>query len=69
MRLTNLGIFHVVGLVAFMATLGAMAPKHDAHYVFVEVSNTSGWKNDGVSWLVGTLSAVYPFLGYVPCIA
>ncbi|KAH8663624.1 amino acid transporter-like protein [Tricladium varicosporioides] len=63
---TNLaaGIFHVVGLVAFMATLGAMAPKHDAHYVFVEVSNTSGWKNDGVSWLVGTLSAVYPFLGY-----
>ncbi|KAF4630991.1 hypothetical protein G7Y89_g7142 [Cudoniella acicularis] len=52
------------GLIAFMAILGAMAPKHDAHYVFVEVSNTSGWENNGVSWLVGTLSAVYPFLGY-----
>jgi choline transport protein len=41
-----------------------MAPKADAHYVFVEFSNSSGWSNDGVSWLVGLLSTVYPFLGY-----
>jgi len=41
-----------------------MAPKHDAHYVFVETYNQSGWTNDGVSWLVGLVSSVYPFLGY-----
>ncbi|KAI5364012.1 putative amino acid/polyamine transporter I [Septoria linicola] len=31
---------------------------------FTEFSNTSGWSNDGVSWLVGLLSTIYPFLGY-----
>ena len=41
-----------------------MAPKHDAQYVFTEFSNTSGWTSDGISWLVGLLSTVYPFLGY-----
>ncbi|EPE25860.1 amino acid permease [Glarea lozoyensis ATCC 20868] len=63
---TNLaaGTFHVAGLAAFLIVLGVMAPKHDAHYVFLKFSNTSGWSNDGISWLVGLLSAVYPFLGY-----
>lgn len=41
-----------------------MAPKHDASYVFVETYNASGWSNDGVSWLVGLVSCIYPFLGY-----
>lgn len=45
-------------------TMGVMAPKHNASFVFVEFTNTSGWPNDGVSWLVGILSTVYPFLGY-----
>ncbi|TEY66765.1 hypothetical protein BOTCAL_0133g00230 [Botryotinia calthae] len=58
------GILHLAGLIAIMAVLGVMAPKHDAHFVFIEVTNTSGWESDGVSWLVGLLSAVYPFLGY-----
>ncbi|KAH7389189.1 amino acid transporter-like protein [Cadophora sp. MPI-SDFR-AT-0126] len=63
---TNLasGIIHIVGFVAIMAVLGAMAPKHDAQFVFVEVTNSSGWSSQGVSWLVGLLSTVYPFLGY-----
>lgn len=47
-----------------MIVLGVMAPKHDAHFVFAEVTNNSGWSNDGISWLVGLLSTVYPFLGY-----
>lgn len=42
-----------------------MAPKHDAYYVFVQFENSSGWSNNAVSWLVGLLSSVYPFLGYV----
>lgn len=41
-----------------------MAPKNSASFVFIEVSNSSGWSSDGVSWLVGLLSSVYPLLGY-----
>lgn len=62
-ELIILGILHIAGFVAIMGVLGVMAPKHDAHFVFVQVTNTSGWQNGGVSWLVGLLSAVYPFLG------
>ncbi|KAH8813353.1 amino acid transporter-like protein [Xylogone sp. PMI_703] len=63
---TNLaaGVLHIAGFIAIVVVLGVMAPKHNAHYVFVEVTNNSGWTNDGVSWLVGLLSTVYPFLGY-----
>lgn len=41
-----------------------MAPKNSASFVFTNVVNSSGWLNNGVSWLVGLLSTVYPFLGY-----
>lgn len=58
------GILHVVGFLVIVIVLGVMAPKNTASFVFTEVSNTSGWSNDGVSWLVGLLSAVYPVLGY-----
>lgn len=57
-------MLHIAGFLAIIIVLGVMAPKHDASYVFVETSNTSGWTNDGVSWLVGLVSTVYPFLGY-----
>lgn len=61
---SEIGILHVVGFIAVVCVLGAMSSKHSADYVFTEFSNTSGWDNDGVSWLVGLLSTVYPFLGY-----
>ncbi|CAI7659445.1 unnamed protein product [Penicillium glandicola] len=61
---TTAGVLHVIGFVIIVAVLGAMSEKHSASYVFAEFSNTSGWDNDGVSWLVGLLSTVYPFLGY-----
>lgn len=41
-----------------------MAPKNTPSFVFKEVTNSSGWSNDGISWLVGLLSTVYPLLGY-----
>ncbi|SCO40083.1 related to HNM1-Choline permease [Fusarium fujikuroi] len=58
------GAIHVIGFVTIVVVLGVMAPKNSASFVFTEVTNSSGWSNDGVSWLVGLLSAVYPFLGY-----
>ncbi|KAF2011608.1 amino acid transporter [Aaosphaeria arxii CBS 175.79] len=63
---TNLlaGVLHLTGLVVIMVVLGVMAPKNNASFVFTEITNRSGWSNDGVSWLVGLLSAVYPVLGY-----
>ncbi|KAK1961087.1 amino acid permease [Colletotrichum sublineola] len=58
------GVFHVVGFLAILIVLGVMAPKNTASFVFTEFVNSSGWESDGVSWLVGLISAVYPFLGY-----
>ncbi|KAJ4298038.1 hypothetical protein N0V90_005937 [Kalmusia sp. IMI 367209] len=58
------GVIHLVGLVAIMIVLGVMSEKNTAHFVFLEVTNSSGWSNTGVSWLVGLLSTVYPLLGY-----
>ncbi|KAJ5360981.1 Amino acid/polyamine transporter I [Penicillium brevicompactum] len=61
---TAAGVLHVVGFVGIVIVLGVLPPKHTTNYVFTEFSNTSGWNSDGVSWLVGLLSTVYPFLGY-----
>ncbi|GKU20454.1 unnamed protein product [Fusarium langsethiae] len=58
------GIIHVLGFVIIVIVLGVMAPKNSSSFVFKEVTNQSGWADDGVSWLVGLLSSVYPFLGY-----
>ncbi|UPK95745.1 hypothetical protein LCI18_006680 [Fusarium solani-melongenae] len=58
------GVLHVAGFVSILIVLGVMAPKNSASFVFTEFTNSSGWSSDGVSWLVGLLSAVYPYLGY-----
>lgn len=42
-----------------------MADKSSSAFVFADFVNSSGWGSDGVSWLVGLISAVYPFLGLV----
>ncbi|KAI6752522.1 hypothetical protein HG530_013891 [Fusarium avenaceum] len=58
------GIIHIVGFVAVTATLLVVSDKNTAEFVFIRVTNSSGWSNNGVAWLVGLQSAVYPFLGY-----
>ncbi|KAF5520931.1 Choline transport protein [Colletotrichum aenigma] len=58
------GVIHVVAFIAILIVLGVMASKNTSSFVFTEFVNSSGWTNDGVSWLVGLISAVYPFLGY-----
>lgn len=58
------GLIHVVGFVIIIFILGIMTKnKNTSEYVFTDFSNTSGWSSDGISWLVGLLSTVYPFLG------
>ncbi|KAL1963476.1 hypothetical protein VTN77DRAFT_8377 [Rasamsonia byssochlamydoides] len=61
---TAAGVLHVVAFVVIVVILGVMSEKHSSAFVFTESSNTSGWENDSISWLVGVLSTVYPFLGY-----
>ncbi|KAK5064746.1 hypothetical protein LTR84_000580 [Exophiala bonariae] len=58
------GVLHVVGFLVITSVVGARSEKHSANYVFVEISNSSGWSSDSLAWLVGLLSCVYPFLGY-----
>ncbi|KAH7396336.1 amino acid permease [Pyrenochaeta sp. MPI-SDFR-AT-0127] len=58
------GVLHVVGFFAILIVLGVMAPKNTSSFVFTEITNSSGWSSDGVSWLIGLLSTVYPLLGY-----
>jgi choline transport protein len=62
--LIKLGVLHLSGFIAIVVTLGVMAPKNTSSFVFTEVSNSSGWSSDGIAWLVGLLSSVYPLLGY-----
>lgn len=61
--LTGSGVLHITGFVALTATIGALSSKHSASYVFTEVVNSTGWPSDGLAWLIGMLSTVYPFLG------
>ncbi|CAH0023191.1 unnamed protein product [Clonostachys rhizophaga] len=58
------GVIHISGFLAILVTLGVMSEKNTAAFVFTEFQNNSGWTSDGISWLVGLQSAVYPFLGY-----
>lgn len=58
-----LGVIHVAGFMGTVITILVMSDKNPSSFVFVESENSSGWSNDTVSWLVGLLSAVYPFLG------
>ncbi|RSL65353.1 hypothetical protein BHE90_015324 [Fusarium euwallaceae] len=58
------GALHVVGFVAAFVVLAVMADKNSARFVYVQVQNSTGWSSDGVAWMVGLLSTVYPFLGY-----
>ncbi|WQF85697.1 Putative amino acid/polyamine transporter I [Colletotrichum destructivum] len=57
--ISDQGVIHVAGFVALLIVLGVMAPKNAPSFVFTEFVNSSGWSNDGVSWLVGLISAVY----------
>ncbi|RGP60207.1 amino acid permease [Fusarium sporotrichioides] len=63
---TNLisGLLHIVGFLVVFISLAVKSEKNDAEGVFTKFSNSTGWSSDGVAWLVGLISTVYPFLGY-----
>ena len=59
------GFTHIVFFIVWVAVLAALAPKSTSEFVFAtNVFGLSGWKNSGVQWCVGLLSAVFPLGGF-----
>ncbi|KAJ4311313.1 hypothetical protein N0V84_010518 [Fusarium piperis] len=51
-------------IVATVTVLACVAPKfNSASYVFTNFENSSGWPNDGISFLIGVLGLATGFVG------
>ena len=64
------GIFHVAFFVILVVPLVLLSPRSTPEFVFTEILNEGGWKNNGISWCLGLLTVTFPFLGfeYVICL-
>ncbi|ROW16412.1 hypothetical protein VPNG_02830 [Cytospora leucostoma] len=59
------GVLHVCLFVIFVVVMAVMGSRHDASFVFVESSTSSGWEKDPtVAWNIGMLTAVTSFVGF-----
>ncbi|RYC80538.1 hypothetical protein BFJ63_vAg16575 [Fusarium oxysporum f. sp. narcissi] len=58
------GFIHIVGFIVIFVTLGVKSEKNTTASVFTTLSNVTGWQSDGIAWLTGLISTVFPFLGY-----
>ena len=47
------GILHLVLWIIVATVLLVLAPRHTSEFVFLEKANTSGWRNDFVSFNLG----------------
>ncbi|KAK3069856.1 hypothetical protein LTS18_000210, partial [Coniosporium uncinatum] len=60
----NILILHFTGWIVVLATMIALAPsKASAEDVFAVFANGGGYQTQGLSFFVGTVSAVYAFIG------
>lgn len=57
------GLLHIGAFLGILVTIGVMSNKNTSSFVFTDFQNNSGWESNGISWLVGLQSAIYPFLG------
>ncbi|RCH87084.1 hypothetical protein CU098_007147 [Rhizopus stolonifer] len=54
-----------IGSIIVICTVPAMAPSHkSASWVFTEFTNTTGYKNNGLAFLLGLLQAGWTLVGY-----
>ena len=56
-------VLHIFGFFAIMIPLWALAPRNDASVVFTQFNNGGQWPTQGLSCMVGLLSAVYGLFG------
>ena len=54
---------HVFGLFVVLIPLIHLAPHSSPHDVFAQFLGSAGYDNLGLSFFVGLLTAVYPFVG------
>ncbi|KAI0885747.1 amino acid transporter [Annulohypoxylon maeteangense] len=53
----------LLGVVVISIVLLATSDKNDAHYVFAEFSNETGW-SDGMAWILGLLQSALSLIGF-----
>ena len=56
-------VFHVAFFVCIAVPFLVLAKKNTASFVFTTFVNEGGWSSNGVSWCVGLLTVVWPFVG------
>jgi len=56
-------VLHVIGFFAILITLVYLAPKNDPEEVFGTVINGGGFTTYGQSWLVGSVTVMFTFIG------
>ena len=56
-------VLHICGFFAILIPLWILAPKNSTSAVFTQFSDGGNWGNDGLSCLVGMLSAIFSFIG------
>ena len=61
---TMVGILHVCLWFVSLVPLVYLSPHRSASSTFTDFENNSGWENNAVSWCIGLLTVVYPFLGF-----
>ncbi|KAH8594759.1 putative amino acid permease [Bisporella sp. PMI_857] len=58
------GIFHIAFFVILVVPLVLLSPRSTPEFVFTEILNEGGWKNDGIAWCLGLLTVTFCFLGF-----
>jgi hypothetical protein len=56
-------IIHVFGFFAVLIPLWVLAPIQSASRVFLSIEDRGGWRNSGLSCLVGLVAPVYALIG------
>lgn len=58
-------VLHVAGYFAILITLVYLSPKSPPQDIFQAFVNRGGWTTDGQSFLVGTVTVCFAFIGKV----
>ena len=61
--LTQSVYWSITAVVVISITILATSDKKDAHYVFAEYANETGW-SDGVAWILGLLQSALSLIGF-----
>ncbi|RDW65969.1 hypothetical protein BP6252_09604 [Coleophoma cylindrospora] len=58
------GVLHIALFVVFVLVLAVKGTRHNAEFVFLKSTTSSGWNDKFVSWNVGMLTCVWSFTSF-----